>query len=58
MQGSSEDYVDFKYKSTDGHSKATIEDVYGGSKTSSGLFDEAPWAVGWQMNERNMVWND
>lgn len=39
--------------------KATIEHVYresdGVAKTSS---SSAPWSFGWQMNERNLVWNN
>jgi hypothetical protein len=48
----------FTYHS-DGHYKATIEDVFpldgGAAQVSSG---KAPWQLGWQTNERNIMWND
>jgi hypothetical protein len=48
----------FTYHS-DGHYKATIEDVFrldsGGEPISGG---KAPWKMGWQTNERNIVWNN
>ena len=37
--------------------KATIEHIYqekGGGRTGP----PSPWNMGWQMNERNLVWND
>ena len=45
---------------SDGHYKATIEGVFGGkamdvSKLQQG---KAPWRTGWQMNEKNLKWND
>ena len=41
--------------STDRH-KATIEHVYQGDGRRKG--PPSPWTMGWQMNERNLVWND
>jgi hypothetical protein len=53
--------------------KATIEHIFKPSSSSSGggngssddgrssgaaSTSQAPWAVGWQMSERNLVWND
>lgn len=37
--------------------KATIEHVYQ-EKGSERQGTPAPWNMGWQMNERNLVWND
>ena len=36
--------------------KATIEHVYEGDERRKG--PPSPWTLGWQMNERNLVWND
>jgi hypothetical protein len=61
-----ESHSDRPYKYNAGKSqeknKATIEHVYGGLTSSKGPESvssaHAPWAMGWQMNERNIVWND
>lgn len=42
--------------------KATIEHIFrpdaAESPVSSTERIQAPWAVGWQVNERNIMWND
>lgn len=51
----------YPYVSHEGRTqKATMEHVFGNmdSKTQEGMEAGAPWSVGWQMNERNLVWND
>eukprot|EP00775_Hariotina_reticulata_P003423 gene3423-3695_t len=61
----------YPYNSGDGRQqKATLEHIFNpdGAATSAGdgsQFDKAvvqdapaPWAVSWQMSERNLVWND
>mmetsp|Transcript_25853 Transcript_25853/g.70125 ORF Transcript_25853/g.70125 Transcript_25853/m.70125 type:complete len:274 (+) Transcript_25853:1986-2807(+) len=56
--GSEQGYVDLSYNGSD-RNKATIEQVFGpmqGKAAPSGL--ESPWELGWQVNERNLVWND
>jgi hypothetical protein len=57
QQKSSSDGLTYTYHS-DGHDKATIEDVFGGADASKLAPGSAPWATGWQMNERNLQWND
>lgn len=54
----------YPYNSGDSRTqKTTIEHILPGlsaagqQKIGSGGV-QAPWAMGWQMNERNMVWND
>ncbi|KAF5841912.1 hypothetical protein DUNSADRAFT_10349 [Dunaliella salina] len=62
QSGSSESdqgYVDLSYNGSDSRNKATIEHVWGpmqGKAPPPGL--ESPWELGWQVNERNLVWND
>lgn len=48
--------ITYTYKS-DGHYKATIEDVFGGIDEGQ-LQGSAPWAMGWQANEKTIKWND
>ncbi|GMH38654.1 hypothetical protein BSKO_06538 [Bryopsis sp. KO-2023] len=47
----------YSYNSSDGKAKATIEQVYAlqGASTEDA---KAPWLMGWQMNERNILWSD
>lgn len=40
-----------------GQRKATIEHVYR-EKSSGRTGPPGPWRMGWQMSERNLVWND
>eukprot|EP01024_Parvocaulis_polyphysoides_P023121 TRINITY_DN2139_c0_g1_i2.p1 TRINITY_DN2139_c0_g1~~TRINITY_DN2139_c0_g1_i2.p1 ORF type:complete len:147 (-),score=21.61 TRINITY_DN2139_c0_g1_i2:333-731(-) len=56
---------EFKYKSSDGHAKATIEQVFGpvmekstGQNQSQMVTDDTPWTLSWQMSERNVAWSD
>ena len=51
------DTVTYSYHS-DGHYKATLEDVFKNSSTATFVSDHAPWSMGWQTNERNIMWND
>lgn len=60
----------YDYNGHDGHTqKATLENVFGrlhlqqsaGQQSSTGYGtakQPAPWMVGWQVNERNITWND
>lgn len=49
--------VQFTYKSDDGRTKATMEEVF--TPSSAPLADGAtPWQFSWQMNERVLVWSD
>ena len=44
---------------SDGHYKATIEDVFGSEQGATPLTaGKAPWNMSWQANERNTTWND
>lgn len=56
-KGSSSDGVAFSYHS-DGHYKATLEDVFGGTDPLNVAAGSAPWNMGWQTNERNVMWNN
>jgi hypothetical protein len=48
----------FTYHS-DGHYKATIEDVFPlDGRVAQVAGGKAPWKLGWQTNERNIMWND
>ena len=40
--------------------KATIEHVFGGDTNDhhKGAAASPPWVMGWQMNERNLVWSN
>lgn len=50
--------VQYSYHS-DGHYKATIEDVFGSGGGQAPLgAGKAPWRMGWQTNERNIMWNE
>lgn len=51
------DAVTYSYHS-DGHYKATLEDVFKKSSNATLVSDHAPWSMGWQTNERNIMWND
>ena len=42
---------------SDGHYKATIEDVFGGLDASQLQQGSAPWHMGYQTHERNLKWN-
>ncbi|GLC45449.1 hypothetical protein PLESTB_000617100 [Pleodorina starrii] len=57
----------YPYNDSDGkRQKATIEHIFPALESSSSQAQgpstsgrpAAPWQVGWQMNERNMYWND
>ncbi|KAK9831855.1 hypothetical protein WJX81_002077 [Elliptochloris bilobata] len=49
----------FTYNSSDGRPKATIEQALSMSSAEHMQRGPArPWNLGWQMNERNLVWND
>lgn len=48
----------FSYNSSDGRKKASLEDALSKGKNRSVLMDRQPWQVGWQMAERNLMWND
>ena len=54
------DEYSYNSGSNDERRKATIEHIYrdtdGVAKNSSS--SSVPWSMGWQMNERNTVWND
>jgi hypothetical protein len=43
---------------SDGHCKATLEDVFKGLNQTQLQKGRAPWHMGWQTNERNIIWND
>lgn len=49
--------IQYSYHSG-GHFKATLEDVFRNSSTASLIRDHAPWNMGWQTNERNIMWNE
>ena len=52
-------HVTYKSGSAHERQKATIEHVFGSSADSPGWQKtEAPWHLGWQMNERNLVWTN
>ena len=57
----------YKYLSSDGRKKATLEDALVQSRDASGgaqierntgMGGSQPWTVGWQMSERHLMWND
>lgn len=50
----------YPYNDSDGkRQKATIEHVFVTEGAAAAVeAAQAPWLLGWQMNERNMVWND
>ena len=51
----------FSYNSSDGRRKASLEDAlsrHGNNKNRSVLMDQQPWKVGWQVSERNLLWNN
>lgn len=50
----------YPYTSEHGRTqKATIEHIFGSlGDTADVQHEDAPWSVGWQMNERNLVWTD
>ncbi len=59
----------YPYNSGDGRQqKATLENVFGQpgvrvqdeepATSSSSEASASPWGLGWQMSERNLVWND
>lgn len=57
----------YNYVSSDGKKKATLEDAIMQSRSSSGseqiqqnssMAKNQPWNMGWQMSERNLLWND
>jgi hypothetical protein len=53
----------YPYNGGDVRQKATIEHVFqpvvgDSASTSTSSSEQTPWAVGWQMNERNLVWSD
>lgn len=54
--------ADYHYNDGDGKGrKATIEHIFPaleGLKEADGERPLSPWQVGWQMNERNLVWDD
>eukprot|EP00798_Chlamydomonas_sp_ICE-L_P004057 gene4057-14143_t len=64
--GRDKEITSYNYNSEDGmKQKATLEhlsgilvDTTGGLGTAAGNSQEVPWMVGWQMSERNIVWND
>eukprot|EP00892_Ulva_mutabilis_P006787 jgi/Ulvmu1/4480/UM002_0205.1 len=49
--------VTYSYHS-EGHYKATLEDVFKNPCKASLIRNHAPWSMGWQTNERNIMWND
>eukprot|EP01025_Chloroclados_australasicus_P010572 TRINITY_DN1433_c0_g5_i1.p2 TRINITY_DN1433_c0_g5~~TRINITY_DN1433_c0_g5_i1.p2 ORF type:complete len:299 (+),score=25.14 TRINITY_DN1433_c0_g5_i1:34-897(+) len=61
--------TEYKYNSSDGHAKATLEQIFGPvmqrlaseqqqSEDSLKEKDDSPWTLSWQMSERNMAWSD
>lgn len=48
----------YSYNSGDGREKVSIEQVFQGDNALTQVQGDAPWKMGWQMNERNLVWND
>lgn len=48
----------FSYKSSDGRRKASLEDAMTKGKNRSVLMNQQPWQVGWQVSERNLLWNN
>jgi len=67
----SSDRPTYPYNSGDGRSqKATLEHIFptghgdvdieatASSTASTSDRVQAPWSVGWQMNERNVMWSD
>lgn len=51
----------FSYNSSDGRRKASLEDALskdGQNKNRSVLMDQQPWRLGWQVSERNLLWNN
>lgn len=57
----------YNYTSSDGKRKATLEDAFVQSREASGagqiehntgMAGSQPWAMGWQMSERHLMWND
>lgn len=57
----------YSYNSSDGRRKATLEDAFVESRATSGaaqiehntgMANAQPWNLGWQVSERNLMWND
>ena len=51
----------FSYPSSNGRRKASLEDALskeGKNKNRSVLMDQQPWRLGWQVSERNLLWNN
>lgn len=53
----------FTYRGSDGRLKATFEQAFKGGQASgavggAGAPPAAPWALGYQMAEKNLAWND
>ncbi|CAD7699318.1 unnamed protein product [Ostreobium quekettii] len=47
------------YNSGDGRAKTTLEQVFRGEGSTRRVQElEPPWQLGWQMNERNLMWNE
>ena len=53
---STSDSYSYNSESPTDRQKATIEHVYQGDGRRKG--PPSPWTMGWQINERNLVWND
>lgn len=55
----SNDGYEFTYEGSDGRRKATFEQAFkSGIPTKSADTPPAPWEFGYQMSEKNLVWND
>ena len=60
-KSSVENSMPFSYQSSDGRRKASLEDALSKdakNRNRSVLMNEQPWKVGWQVSERNLLWNN
>jgi hypothetical protein len=56
---SGRDHYTYNAGSASERQKATIEHVFGSAAEKPGSSgSEAPWHLGWQVNERNLIWNN
>ncbi|KAH7618792.1 hypothetical protein NADE_005641 [Nannochloris sp. 'desiccata'] len=54
-----DDGYQFTYRGNDGRLKATFEQAFkNGIPTLDGTLTSAPWELGYQMSEKNILWND
>jgi hypothetical protein len=58
--GRSSDTYEFTYQGSDGRMKATFEQAFKGTSpgAATASTSQAPWELGYQMSERDIIWND